>query len=167
MNYSKCRTEEQLRKAIRCSIVFLVLAFIILSNLSNRIPKQYSFPNSIDDIVNIELLYNQNEGGEGINPSNICSIRILDQNEVQPFMKAIYRLETRIANPPPSGWGCYIAKISYCNGDVEILGSYNIEYIPVGHSPTGIGTYFFTGKAFEELFAKYIDVTEYPYIGVT
>jgi len=167
MNYSKCRTEEQLRKAIRCSIVFLVLAFIILSNLSNRIPKQYSFPNSIDDIVNIELLYNQNEGGEGINPSNICSIRILDQNEVQPFMKAIYRLETRIANPPPSGWGCYIAKISYCNGDVEILGSYNIEYIPVRHSPTGIGTYFFTGKAFEELFAKYIDVTEYPYIGVT
>lgn len=167
MNCNKCRNEGQLRKVIRYTVIFFMLVFLVLSFLSNRIPKHYIFQNPIDQIESIELLYNQNDGGEGINTSNICSIRMLDQNEVQPFMKAIYRLETRIAYPPPSGWGCYIAKISYCNGDVEILGSYNIEYISVGHSPTGIGTYFFTGKAFEELFAKYIDVTEYPYIGVT
>ena len=61
-------------------------------------------------------------------------------------------LETRIAYPPPSGWGCYIAKISYCNGDVEILGSYNIEYISVGHSPTGIGM---TMRAFKNLICSY------------
>ena len=167
MNCNKCRNEGQLGKVIRYTVIFFMLVFLVLSISSNRTPKHYIFPNPIDQIESIELLYNQNNGGEGINTSNICSIRMLDQNEVQPCMKAIYRLETRIAYPPPSGWGCYIAKISYCNGDVEILGNYNIEYISVGHSPTGISTYFFTGKTFEELFAKYIDVTEYPYIGVT
>lgn len=167
MNCNKCRNEGQLRKVIRYTVIFFMLVLLVLSFLSNRIPKHYIFQNPIDQIESIELLYNQNDGGEGINPSNIYSIRLLEKDEVQPFMEAIYNLETRIANPPPSGWGCYIVKISYFNGDIELLGSYNIEYIPEGHTETGIGSYFFTGKAFEELFEKYIDASEYPYIGIT
>lgn len=152
---------------IRCIflVCLILLSLILLSH--NKISRNYVFSNSIEDVVSIELLYNQNSGGEGIDSSNIHSIRLLTTEEIHPFMEEIYRLETRTANPPPSGWGCYLAKVTYSNGDVEMLGSYNIEYILAGHVPTGIGTYFFTGDAFEKLFSSYIDTTQYPYIGIT
>lgn len=45
-------------------------------------------------------------------------------------MNDIYELETEKdhRHPPFWGWGEYIVKVTYKNGDIEILGSEVIEY---------------------------------------
>ena len=156
------------KNALTIGCLFLISLIVLIGWFpSNKKPLNYIFSNGIEQIESVELLYNQNSGGEGTDRSNIHTIRALSSDEIRVFMEEIYRLKTSIANPPPSGWGCYIAKVTYQNGDIEILGSYNIEYISAGSVPTGIGSYFFTGDAFEELFSSYIDTAQYPYIGIT
>lgn len=147
------------------SILFLgVFPVIMLWMLPERVPSSYPFPNPLEDIVSVELLYNHNgSNGDRTDESNIQIIRELSKEEIPAFMKKVYALETKRYNPPLWGWGCYIARVTYCNGDVEMLGSLNIEYIAAGMEPTGTSAYFFTNNGFTNVFSDYIDTTEYPW----
>lgn len=88
-------------------------------------------------------------------------IRQLDDSEITAFMNEVYELPTkRDGTPPTWGYGPYIAKITYENGDVEMLGSYNIEFIPSGSTPTGIGDYIFPRGVFQDVFLKYAGLSE-------
>lgn len=83
-------------------------------------------------------------------------VKNLDTEEVSSFMQEVYELETSFSvSPPPRGYGEYIAKVTYANGDVEMLGTVHIEYIEYGAEPTGVGAYYFKGDTIEQLIMKY------------
>lgn len=125
--------------------------------------EEYEFQNTLDMVVSVELLYNQNESSDGYDSFDFTPIKVLDSKEIELFMADVYQLETaRCGTPPRRGYGWYIAKVTYSNGDVEMLGSYNIEYIPYGEDQTGVGIYYFVDDTFEEVFSNYVDIFQYP-----
>lgn len=139
------------------------LIILIVFNGCSRIPSDYPFPNQSEPILSIELLHNRNDGGQGTNAENMYLIRALSESEIHEFMKAVYALPTeKCGSPPPWGYGEYIARISYQNGDVEMYGPYAIELIPKGSETWGVGTHCFSGNGFEKLFSQYVDLSELP-----
>ena len=144
-----------MKKIIICTLMLVLLCGC------TQIPDEYSFQDHPDTIVSIELLHNQNEFGEGTNKENMVLIKELNEEEIDSFMSAVCALPTgRTGTPPPWGYGEYIAKVSYTSGDIEILGSMNIEFIPSGNEPTGVGSYHFLEDSFEKLFHEYANLDE-------
>jgi len=136
---------------------FILPILVVLSILFPRVSPTYIFPNPVDEIVSIDLIINMNKPGE--TEEELLSFqRSLTEEEIQHFMDEIYELKTEMPYPPPWGWGRYIAKVTYDNGDIEMLGSGNIEYVENGSVADGCGTYTFYGYGvFEEIFLRYLE----------
>lgn len=142
---------------MRKSLIVFFSLIICLTACVNDEP--YPFPNQGQQIKSIELLHNQNENGQGTDASNMVVLKTLDAGEVPVFMDKLYALSTKHAGtPPPWGYGAYIAKVTYENGDIEMFGTLNIEFIKVGAQVTGIGEYVFTTDGIEALIAEYADI---------
>ena len=138
-------------------IIYVVLIVCFLVGCTPA-PSTYQYPNRNVDIMSVELLLNETELGSGIDEYNMRLVRSLESDEISAFMNAIYELPTKtVGTPPPWGYGRYLAKVTYTNGDIEIFGILNIEFIPSGHSPTGIGDYYFPDDGFENLYMEYAD----------
>lgn len=145
-------------------LVLLILLLVLCLCRCFFRSEEYEFQNTLDMVVSVELLYNHNESPSGYDTFDFTLIRELEPEEIITFMNDIYQLETSRGGgtPPRWGYGWYIAKVVYSNGDVEMLGSYNIEYIACGEDQTGVGIYYFADDAFEEVFSKYVDISQYP-----
>lgn len=142
--------------------VIIVLLLVALSGCSG-VEDTYSFPNRDMKIISIELLHNRNVNGIGIDESNMVLLKVLDEEEITEFMNACYQLPTKeMGTPPATGYGEYVAKIRYENGDVEIFSTYNIELIPNGCEAVGCGTHYFPVKSFNDVFAEYTDISGLP-----
>lgn len=136
----------------------IILLMSILLCGCFKMSETYQFSNPLEEIVSIELIHNRSNNGRGINPDDYFPIKTLGEKEVHDFMSEVYSLPTRtVGTPPPFGYGEYIAKVTYTNGDIEMLNTNNIEFIPSGSNPTGVGEYFFVGNDFEELILRYSD----------
>ena len=145
-------------KKITIIILFLVTLFGCAGTDST-----YSFPNRDMRIISIQLLHNRNVNGVGIDESNMVLLKELSEEEIPEFMNACYQLPTKIMGTPPStGYGEYVAKILYENGDIEIFSTYNIELIPDGCKAVGCGTHYFPVKCFNDVFTEYTDVSGLP-----
>ena len=144
-------------------IAVLSLLMLLLCSCS-RIPDTYSFPNQSEAITSIEFLHNMNPGGIGTNEDNMVLLYTMSEKEIEAFLDALYELPTvKVGSPPPWGYGLHIVKITYKNGDIEMYGSNNIEYIQAGAKIWGIGDYrFVSNKDFESLIAEYVDLNELP-----
>lgn len=140
----------------------LFVAVVLILLISHSVRAEYRFSNGMESIVNIQLMQRISE--ESGDPSEYKPLRELSTNEIPSFMNEIYSLETqRGGSPPRWGYGEYIAKITYTNGDVEIFGSYCIEFIPSGEEQSGVGAYYFADeKAFLNLFQQYMSSSRMP-----
>ena len=138
-------------------LAFLILFYFLLLCGCTFETSSYQFVNGIENVSSIVILQNQNENGEGTDESKIYVVRELEENEIGAFMSEVYQLQTdRRAGGPLWGYGEYIAKITYTNGDVEMLGTLNIEFIPNGTQPTGFGAYYFVDNSLWSVISKYI-----------
>lgn len=141
--------------------VFIML-IVFFSGCSNK-PPTYQFPNQSVTIKSIELLHNMNPDGQGTDENNMVLLRTLNEEECAEYMAAIYSLPTESCGPPPPwGYGEYVTRITYENGDIEMYGPYNIELIEVGEEVWGVGDYYFPGDGYERLFAEYVNIAELP-----
>lgn len=144
-------------KRIYWIAILLIFLLFLYPIIFPRVSRTYEFPNPLEEIISIEFLINKNESGEAEEDKLIFK-KSLSEKEIARFMSEIYKLETRRCYPPMWGWGEYIAKVTYSNGDVEMLGSGNIEYVESGASATGDGPYaFWEYGTFEEVFLRYSD----------
>ena len=144
-----------------CVVLFILLCacqFWILRRGHERRLSTYGFPNRNVSIEKVELILNQNPNGEGINESKFVLLKELTASETVLFMSKVYELDTKYFGPPPPwGYGTYIARVFYENGDIEMLGSLNIEFIEEGTEATGCGEYCFVVQEFENLFKQFVD----------
>ena len=130
-------------KQVRLLIIFVLIWVVVVFLLPGRVSKTYEFAHPAEDIVSIDLLLNTNESGKA-DESLLIFQKSLNDNEIDSFMSEVCALETNRYYPPMWGWGDYVAKVTYANGDTELLGSTNIEFVPSGASATGDGSYSFT-----------------------
>lgn len=139
--------------------VFIWAISFLLCGCSNtdKMEPSYAFPHSVEDIESIDLLLNNNVDAFSSDQDAFALLRRLDESDISLFMNAVYELETSYCiSPPLRGYGTYVAKVTYSNGDVEMLGSEHIEFIRAGSDPTGVGAYYFTEDAFEKLVLSYL-----------
>lgn len=143
-------------------LIAIILLLVLLTGCTRPDPT-YSFPNKDIRITSIELLHNMNKNGIGIDENNMVLLRTLSEEEIVHFMDACYQLPTkRMGTPPATGYGEYVAKIIYENGDIEIYSTYNIELIPKGNKAVGCGSHYFPVNSFNDVFAQYIDISQLP-----
>lgn len=145
-------------------IIFVLIAlFVLLICHTCFGNNQYSFPNPPEAVEKIELLYNPNRFSAKDPFYELVLMRELKSEETVPFMTEIYQLETDRYGPPPRrGYGWYVVRITYTNGDIEMLGSYNIAYIRSGEPQHSTGIYYFPNNGLTELLKNYVDLSEYP-----
>ena len=142
-------------------LIVMILIIIILFSSCKMPPTTYSFPHNPDQVVSVILLHNRNSSGEGTDQSNFSVIKELTPEESVLFVDEVYKLDThRRYGGPYWGYGDYIAKITYDNGDVEMLGSLHIEFIPNGETATGYGAYHFEHGSFVTLLSNYAELPE-------
>lgn len=151
----------RLKPTIR--ILVYMLVFVGVSLFIQRVHEirnsVYTFPNRDIAIEKIEMIHNNNRGGEGTDESKFVVLKELTEAETILFMSEVYKLETKYFGPPPLwGYGPYIAKVTYENGDIEMLGSTNIVFIKQGTDPMGCGDYYFVAPEFENLFKQFVDI---------
>lgn len=144
-------------------ICFLIFFSILLLCGCERRPDHYVYINSVEEIDYIELIENLNcEGqpGRGKNEKYFHVLTVLESEMAESFMKDIYQLTSkeRIGGPL-YGFGEYVARVVYKNGDIEMLGAWNIEYVPAGEEITGFSSYYFSYDDFVAIFEKYIVLT--------
>lgn len=136
--------------------VLLVVNVLAGCGRGTQMSSTYSFAHPIENIASIDLLINNSVDAFSSDENAFVLIRSLDVGEIEAFMTAVYEIKTSYCvSPPLRGYGQYIAKVTYINGDVEMLGTRHIEYIQVGNEPTGVGAYYFAGDAIEQLILKY------------
>lgn len=151
------RLKTTMRVLLR--VLILVGVFLFLWRVREIKTSVYEFPNQNIPIDKIELIHNQNPYGQGIDENNFVILKELTESEAASFMRKVYELETKQFGPPPLwGYGSYIARVTYINGDTEMLGSNNITFIEQGNESLGYGEYFFLGSGFEELFKQFVDL---------
>ena len=142
-----------MKKLLRMIAVFL--AFSLMVGCS-RLPATYPFVNQNDAIESVDLLYHP-QPNNLLNTKDYLLVRELTLDEIIPFMDALHRLETdKCTSPPPRGYGEYVVRVIYANGDMEIFGNYHIEFVKSGDEEAGVGSYVFNPfTAYEELFLSY------------
>lgn len=145
---------------MRKTIITTLLISIFLSGcFPNRLPDTYDFKNKGCEIERIELLHNP-DWPYSRPLDEFIFLRELEAEEFAPFMEAIYAIPTKLTiTPPPTGYGEYVARVVYENGDVELFGSWHIEFVEYGDSPSEIGEYVFSGDAIDDVFFEYVGKT--------
>ena len=137
-------------------LIVIILILLLLCGCKTM-PDEYPFKNANDNIVSVELLYNPhaNEGHHDYPFELSC---VLGESESVNFMNRVMQLETsKCLTPPPSNYGFYIARVTYDDGDVELFGTWHIEFVENGSEPWGVGSYSFDGDDFEILIKEYIE----------
>lgn len=106
------------------------------------------------------MIHNQNPDGFGIDEDKFFLLKELDAEDIPLFMNDIYELQTEWSTPPGRGYGSYIARVTYANGDIEMLCSRHIEFIASGSEKTGVGSYYFVEDGFVSVFWEYTDISD-------
>ena len=159
----KLKSEVSLKNTYRFFIKLLcvICAIVLTGCISNKNDK-YIFRKSVAECISIQILYNQDLYGEGIDEEKIEIVYELKPEEFEEFMNDIYQLDTERdrRHPPFWGWGKYIVKVTYNNGDTEMLGSELIEYREKSDaSLQGYGEYKFVDpNEFVKVLGKYCDI---------
>ena len=78
----------------RIMIIVFLLTLLILLCMLPWVSRTYTFSNSVENIVSIELLINSNEVGKA-EEDKLVFQKSLSVDEINCFMAEIYKLETR------------------------------------------------------------------------
>ena len=147
--------QKQIWKLLLC--ILSISGIFMVCRSETSMPSTYTFAHPAEKIESIELLKNDNIDAFSSDDNLFRIIGNLNAAEIKSFMSNIYEIETTYCiSPPRRGYGEYIAKITYENGDIEMLGTFHIEYIPFGDNRTGVGAYYFVGDTMEQLILKYV-----------
>ncbi len=89
---------------------------------------EYSYRQSADQIIAIEILKNPEVRTDA--PMHV--LKTLDPSEFQMVLDGLDSIQAHYKNGDPFyGFGMYVIRITYQNGEIDIIGNYNTGYITV------------------------------------
>ncbi len=94
--------------------------------------QKYEFRQDFEQIATIEILKKEYDSIDINTPMNV--IKTIDPQQHRAMIDALVKAKSApMLAPPSTGVGMYIIRITYLDGEIELLGDYNIAYI----SPDG------------------------------
>lgn len=105
-------------------IALLVLYFWWLFGAN----QPYKFRQELDQIVKIEIVKKEQDTGGYDVPKVV--LKTIDPSEYKAFIEDLKKVEgVRIGMHQGLGFGMYIIRITYKNGEIELISDYNNGYI--------------------------------------
>ena len=147
------------------TIILLIMISCILSGCSLVLfPNEpYEFRQTFDQIVSIEILKKEYDSTSTDTPMNI--LKTIDSSMYKDVIDALSETPGgRSGMPPGTGFGLYIIRITYQDGEQEMIGNYNTGYIlPNGEVHQDI--YFFETEAYYSLISHILgeEITDYTH----
>lgn len=143
-------------KRTRCVLVTLLVVVFFWCWSEIATPSHYRYPHSTADAVRVELLRNHNTDAFASDDGKFELLAVLEGEWMAAFLSEVRELETSYCiSPPPRGYGEYVARVTYSNGDVEYYGTWHIEFVKSGEARAGVGGYSFRDRALEPLILEY------------
>ena len=109
-------------------VILLMLLSLLLTGCFFSTKATYTFRQSFDQIEKIEILKKEYDSIRIDTPMNV--IKELNPEEWQIIVDKLLSADGSIRRwEPGTGFGFYIIRISYKNGEAEMIGAYNNGYI--------------------------------------
>lgn len=120
-------------KRLLLIICLIVAIFVVIlhgcRHLLFGIELPYKFRQEYDQIVKIEILKRY---GSEYDPARVEVLKTLDVAEHRTFIDDLIKVEgSRVGAIAVSGFGAHIIRITYRNGEIELIGPYNNGYVSV------------------------------------
>ena len=114
-------------------VLLSLVAFLFLGScFMCCLPKfGYEFRQEYDQIVRIEILEKM-QYTSGYDPNKVEVLKTLDITEHRTFIDDLMKVDcVRVYYDPPLGFGDHIIRITYRNGEKELISVYNSGYVSV------------------------------------
>jgi len=135
-----------------CMVIIIVIITILILLL--LLPHKYKLLHPQDQIITVELLAIDNAKYQ--NDSEVLSIKYLSREQSQQLIENLQKAFCRkYFGDFDRRIGYNAIRITYSNGDVEVVGSYNNLYIQ--NQGTKYGQCYFDERIFQELITPYFD----------
>ena len=141
----------------------LFCALIFLTGCSFQTEKPYEFRQDSAQIMTIEIVKKIHDSVVTDTPTTV--IKAFDASEHNVVIDAILAVDGGTNGlDPTTGFGVYIIKITYLNGEIEMIGNYSNGYI----STDGVmheGIYCFDTKQYYDMISNLLgeEITDYTY----
>ena len=147
----------------RTVVLIIILISAILYGCSVPLDLEYSYRQSADQITSIEILRKEYDSVRTDTPMNV--LKVFDPSEFQMVLDGLGNVPiTRRLNPPGTGFGLYIIRITYQNGEADLIGNYNTGYITTD-GQLYQESYFFHTEPYYDLISALLgeEITDYTY----
>lgn len=122
---------------------------------------QYPLRQPSESIQTIELLKDMRDISDIDKPVDFSVLYSVPEAEIMDFIEAFSELRcAKSFGDCPTEFGVLAIRITYDNGDVEIVGTDNNGYFTATKSK--YGTYYFDKEEFYNFFARYVDESTLP-----
>ena len=145
-------------------IGIITLVVCILSGCFLISDEPYTFRQEFEQIVSIEILKKEYDSISPYTPMHV--VKTVEPTMHQELINDLLKLEGgRIGLEPGTGFGVYIIRITYKDGEIEMLGDYNNGYItPDGKLHEDI--YAFDSDQYYQVISNYLgEVITPPTLG--
>ena len=147
----------------RTGSLIIILFWAILCGCSMTLDLEYSYRQSADQIVAIEILRKEYDSVRTDTPMHV--LKEFESSEFQTVLDGLGNVPvTRRLNPPGTGFGLYIIRITYQNGEADLIGNYNTGYITTD-GQLYQESYFFHTEPYYDLISALLgeEITDYTY----
>ena len=148
-----------IRKLLSISIVTAIL----LIGCKSASDEPYPFRQDFDQIVSIEILKKEQATISIDTPMYV--LKVLDPGEHQAIVDAILEMEGgRVVLDPSTDFGYYIIRITYKDGEMELIGNYNNAHVSTDGT-IHVDSYAFDKDQFYDVISEFLgeEVTEFTY----
>jgi hypothetical protein len=112
---------------VRLLLLIALLGFMLNGCIFNH-KTPYEFRQEFDQIACIEILKKQYDSIRTDTPMDV--IKTIDPTEHRALIDALLETDgSRVGLDPPTGFGMYIIRITYLDGEMEMIGNYSNGYI--------------------------------------
>ena len=135
-------------------VLLLFLISIMISGCFFITEEPYEFRQEFDEIVSIEILKKEYDSINADTPMNV--IKVIESADHRALIDDLLAAKgSRIGLDPSTGFGMYIIRITYQDGEMEMLGNYNNGYItPDGELREDV--YCFDREQYYAIISKYL-----------
>lgn len=149
---------------IRAIVLTVIFVCILTGCTMILFPDEpYEFRQAFDQIVSIDILKKEYDSTSTDTPMNV--LKTIDPSLHKDVIDSLSQAPGgRSGMPPGTGFGLYIIRITYQDGEQEMIGNYNTGYIlPNGEIHQDI--YCFETIAYYKLISRFLgeEITDYTY----
>ena len=138
----------------KCLIILAIVLTLSLTGCFFSKKVKYEFRQEFEQIVSIDILKKDYDSSNPYTPKQV--IKTIPPEEHRALIDALLELECfRLYYEPSTGIGMYIIRITYKDGEQEMIGNYNNAYI----TPDGKiheDNYGFCREPFYDLISRFL-----------